>query len=253
MLEYYIPSLRKKQEQYIIVLILSHDKNIQNKIFEKIEPKDIEDENVRKIYEFIIDLKNEYDINKIDILSKLKDEELIKELTEIIYIDTQNADNENDGYEYTIWLYENNNLKALTDMGKEGSFIWDDNDTLLFSSIRKESDKKRVEAGEEFSVFYRLSLQGGEALKAFTLPVRVSEIEKMNNAEKERRKKAVSAAIKAQLAENRANSTVEINENLCEDIITATTATTAITKFCILVLLIYTYLLSYYIYIIIFF
>jgi DNA primase len=87
-------SLRKKQEQYIIVLILSHDKNIQNKIFEKIEPKDIEDENVRKIYEFIIDLKNEYDINKIDILSKLKDEELIKELTEIIYIDTQNADNE---------------------------------------------------------------------------------------------------------------------------------------------------------------
>jgi len=93
----------------------------------------------------------------------------------------QNADNENDGYEYTIWLYENNNLKALTDMGKEGSFIWDDNNTLLFSSIRKESDKKRVEAGEEFSVFYRLSLDGGEALKAFTLPVRVASIEKMKN------------------------------------------------------------------------
>lgn len=93
----------------------------------------------------------------------------------------QNVDNENDGYEYTIWLYANDTLRPLTDMGKEGSFIWDDNDTLLFSSIRKESDKKRVEAGEEFSVFYRLSLQGGEALKAFTLPVRVSEIEKMNN------------------------------------------------------------------------
>lgn len=46
-----------------------------------------------------------------------------------------------------------------------------------------------------------------------------TQIEKMNNAEKERRKKAVSAAIKAQLAENRANSTVEINENLCEDML----------------------------------
>lgn len=87
-------SLRKKQEQYIVALLLSHDKNIQSKIFEKIEPKDIEDESVRKIYEFIINLKRDYDINKIDILSKLKDEELIKELTEIIYIDTQNADNE---------------------------------------------------------------------------------------------------------------------------------------------------------------
>lgn len=87
-------SLRKKQEQYIIALLLSHNKNIQNTIFEKITPQDIEDENVRKIYEFIINLKKEYDINKIDILSKLKDEELIKELTEIIYIDTQNADNE---------------------------------------------------------------------------------------------------------------------------------------------------------------
>ena len=87
-------SLRKKQEQYIVALLLSHDKNIQNIIFEKITPQEIEDENVRKIYEFIINLKNDYDINKIDILSKLKDEELIKELTEIIYIDTQNADNE---------------------------------------------------------------------------------------------------------------------------------------------------------------
>ena len=87
-------SLRKKQEQYIVALLLSHDRNIQNTIFEKISSQDIEDENVRKIYEFIIDLKKDYDINKIDILSKLKDEELIKELTEIIYIDTQNADNE---------------------------------------------------------------------------------------------------------------------------------------------------------------
>ena len=87
-------SLRKKQEQYIIALLLSHDKKIQEKIFSELDAKDIEDEDVRDLYKFIIDLKQDYDINKIDILSKLKDERLIKELTEIIYIDTQNADNE---------------------------------------------------------------------------------------------------------------------------------------------------------------
>ena len=87
-------SLRKRQEQYIIALILSHDKKIEEKIFKEISPKDIEDDNIKRIYEFIINLKKDYDINKIDILSKLKDDELIKELTEIIYIDTQNENNE---------------------------------------------------------------------------------------------------------------------------------------------------------------
>ncbi len=86
-------SLKKRQEQYIIALILSHDKKIQETVFDKIKEEDIEDENIRNIYEFILDLKKDYDINKIDILSKVKDEDMIKELTEIIYIDTQNADN----------------------------------------------------------------------------------------------------------------------------------------------------------------
>ena len=87
-------SLRKKQEQYIIALLLSHDKKIQEKIFSELDVQDIEDQDVRDLYKFILDLKKDYDINKIDILSKLKDERLIKELTEIIYINTQNADNE---------------------------------------------------------------------------------------------------------------------------------------------------------------
>lgn len=87
-------TLKKKQEQYIILLILSHNKKIQERIFNEVSIDDFEDENVKKIYEYILKLKEEYDINKIDILSKLKDEELIKELTEIIYIDTQNIDNE---------------------------------------------------------------------------------------------------------------------------------------------------------------
>ncbi len=87
-----VTNIRKRQEQYIIALILSKDKNIQQEIFKNILVSDIENENVRKVYEFLIKLRESYDINKIEILSKVKDEELMKELTEIMYIDISNVD-----------------------------------------------------------------------------------------------------------------------------------------------------------------
>lgn len=87
-----VTNIRKRQEQYIISLILCKDKKIQEEIFDKIKPEDIHDENVRNIYNFLIDLKNNFDINKIDILSKVRDEEMVKELTEIMYIDLSMSD-----------------------------------------------------------------------------------------------------------------------------------------------------------------
>ena len=87
-----VTNIRKRQEQYIIALILCKDKKIQEEIFDKIKPEDIHDENVRNIYNFLIDLKNNFDINKIDILSKVRDEEMVKELTEITYIDLSMSD-----------------------------------------------------------------------------------------------------------------------------------------------------------------
>ena len=87
-----VTNIRKRQEQYIIALILCKDKKIQEEIFDKIKPEDIHDENVRNIYNFLIDLKNNFDINKIDILSKVRDEEMVKELTEIMYIDLSMSD-----------------------------------------------------------------------------------------------------------------------------------------------------------------
>lgn len=100
---------RKRQEQYIIALILSHDKNIQNQIFEKIFVEDIENEKVKNIYSFIINLKEEYDINKIDILSKIKDDEMIKDITEIMYLDISNLDKN----KLLIDVFKNKNKSKL--------------------------------------------------------------------------------------------------------------------------------------------
>ena len=104
-----ITSVRKRQEQYIVALMLSKKKKIQEEIVRNISPNDIEDENVRKIYNFIISLSNEYDINKIDILSKIQDEDMVKEITDIMYIDIS-------GYEEKLLqdvLKNKKNLKIL--------------------------------------------------------------------------------------------------------------------------------------------
>ena len=85
-------NIRKRQEQYIVALLLGRDVTIQNEIFKEIPIEDIEDENVKKVYEFILALKDNYDINKIDILSKIKDDNIMKEITEIMYLDILNLD-----------------------------------------------------------------------------------------------------------------------------------------------------------------
>jgi len=85
-------SLRKKQEQYIISLILTRDKNIIKKIFEEIKNEDIENDEIRELYKTILELNEQYDITKIDILSKIKDEKLIQELTDIMYININETD-----------------------------------------------------------------------------------------------------------------------------------------------------------------
>ncbi len=87
-----VTDIRKRQEQYIIALLLTKDKAIQKAIFDKIKIEDIEDEKIRKIYQFLNDLKKECDISNVDILVKIHDEELIKEITDIMYIDISDVD-----------------------------------------------------------------------------------------------------------------------------------------------------------------
>jgi len=77
---------------------------------------------------------------------------------------------EKDGYDQSIWLYEDGGVRRLTGLGKEGRFVWEDATHLLFPACRTAAEKKRAEAHDSFTAFYRLDIGGGEALPAFTLP-----------------------------------------------------------------------------------
>ena len=91
----------------------------------------------------------------------------------------QTANNEEDSYNYHIYLKEEGDFRRMTGLGKESSFIFDDNETLLFPSLRDSADRKKAEE-EELTVYYRLSLKGGEAQKAFTVPFHAKNIDKLS-------------------------------------------------------------------------
>lgn len=80
---------------------------------------------------------------------------------------------ESNQYYQNIYMLKDNHCLALTSQNQEANFIYINEDTILFKSQRDLSLKKKIEAGEEWSVFYQLSLNGGEAIEKFRVPLNV--------------------------------------------------------------------------------
>lgn len=88
-------------------------------------------------------------------------------------------DVEENKYLSNIYVYneENNSCTKMTSLDEERSFIWKDNDTIIFPAIRGKKDKERKENQEEFTSFYEINIHGGEANKAFEIPLNVRSID----------------------------------------------------------------------------
>ena len=86
-----------------------------------------------------------------------------------------NCNEEDNGYESRLWLYDGT-LRQLTDLGREASYVWETAYTILFPAVRTADEKKRAEKKETFTSYYRLDLCGGEAIRAFTLPLSVHRL-----------------------------------------------------------------------------
>lgn len=74
-------------------------------------------------------------------------------------------------YESWLWLFDNVHgaSRQLTFSGREADFVWEDARTLLFAAERGDADKP--EKFGKKTCFYRLPVDGGEARKAFELPL----------------------------------------------------------------------------------
>lgn len=90
------------------------------------------------------------------------------------------ADEKKNSYDSWIFIVDfcTGEVRKLTSFGAEKNLLFDDEDTILFASVRKDEDK--AEKLKEKTVFYRLSLKGGEAEKAFEIPYEVDSIKKIS-------------------------------------------------------------------------
>lgn len=93
-----------------------------------------------------------------------------------------NCNEEENAYESRLWLWEGGALRQLTDLGKEAQYLWEDETHILFPAVRSTAEKKRAEAKEQFTPFYRLDVTGGEALPAFTLPFAAGPVYRVTEA-----------------------------------------------------------------------
>lgn len=86
------------------------------------------------------------------------------------------CDEENNAYKQNIYLMRDGKCMSLTQSGKDSGAMYLDADTVLFKSARESSDEVKT-------VFYKMSLSGGEAQKYFEIPLAVSKIEQMDKDE----------------------------------------------------------------------
>ncbi|QUH20314.1 alpha/beta hydrolase family protein [Alkaliphilus sp. B6464] len=94
------------------------------------------------------------------------------------------ADLDNNKYLSNIWIYynEDNTYRQLTSFNEDKMFLWlEDNETILFSSLRDLNDKEKVKEGEVFTQFYKISINGGEAKKAFRISKKLTSIKQIDD------------------------------------------------------------------------
>lgn len=87
------------------------------------------------------------------------------------------ANVEENSYEQCLWLYENDEVRQITSLGKEGQFIWLDKNRIIFPAFRTTEERKKAEKKEPFTPLYVLDLKnGGEALHLMDLPFAAGKI-----------------------------------------------------------------------------
>ena len=98
----------------------------------------------------------------------------------LAYVVHQASLKENSYLSY-IWVMEDGVSRKLTNGGAESSFIWLDNETILFAGDRKNEHKP--EPGKACTVYNRINIHGGEAEEFFTVPMKCTAIRRISDEE----------------------------------------------------------------------
>lgn len=81
------------------------------------------------------------------------------------------AEKEKNCYESRLYLLKDGAVRLLTGGGKESSFCYLDENTVLFAADREGEKEPSLS-----SRYYKIALDGGEAELAYTFPIPVSQV-----------------------------------------------------------------------------
>ncbi len=89
----------------------------------------------------------------------------------------KSADVDNNKYHSDLYVAEGEGEpRPYTSQHDVKTFLWLSDEELLFTADRDPEVKKKVENGEAWTVFYKLSLGGGEAAEFMRLPLSVAQM-----------------------------------------------------------------------------
>lgn len=80
-------NIRRRQEEFVLALMLSADKKVSKQMQEMYSEEDFEEQDIKELFVKLKGLASEVDLGKVNIVSKLEKEEDIKLATEILCID----------------------------------------------------------------------------------------------------------------------------------------------------------------------
>ena len=91
-------------------------------------------------------------------------------------------DVENNKYFSNIYIYDIKKEKSfkLTSQDSVKTFLFKDKNTILFPDTGDSKDKSKKEKGEDLTLYYEISLDGGEANKSFEIPLDVTNMEMLD-------------------------------------------------------------------------
>lgn len=90
---------------------------------------------------------------------------------------------EKNEYEQFLHCFDGDTIFQLTSHGNVSMMLWKNADVILFASGRDKEDQDALANGEERTCFYEMNIHGGEAQKAFTLPLNVTSIKMLSTTQ----------------------------------------------------------------------
>lgn len=89
------------------------------------------------------------------------------------------AHHEKNNYQHQLYTFIDEKAKRVMSLKKDSSFIWDNDNTLLFPYKKTKAEEKKIT--EKYQIYYRYDIESETLSHAFTLPILGDVVKNLGN------------------------------------------------------------------------